>query len=321
MPGRLGRVKILVTGATGFIGPLLLEALRERGHEAWGAARYVTGRVRTDGVVFADLRDPLQVRDAVHAVRPEVVLHLGAMSPVALSFDRPLEYAEANYLGTVSLAEACLRVEGFRAFVFASTSETYGAHGDSEGYKLTEDTELIGSSPYAVSKIAAEQYLRYMHLAYEFPAWVLRPFNTYGRQGTQHFVVENIVGQMVRGETVRLGSRAPIRDYLWAGDHVAGYLKVLERVQDGGGDPAPGVFWPINLCTGRGTTVAKLVELAAVAVGWDGEVLWDTVPRRPFDIPRLVGSPDRARETLGWKPTVQLEDGLKRVAEYWRGRT
>jgi nucleoside-diphosphate-sugar epimerase len=307
-------MRILITGATGFVGGHLIARLLSD-HHVFSLERYVTGRYVLGGQrdvrsVFCDLRDHFAVRQAVRDVQPEVVIHLAAISPVAYSYDHPNEVMDTNLQGTINLAEACLReVAHFQQFLFASTSETYG----NGPVPKMEDTPQCPNSPYAVSKLAAGKYVLYMRDAYGFPATVLRPFNTYGRKANTHFIVERIVVQMLRGQCIRLGSPTPIRDFLHVDDHVNAYLACLGNPQ--------AVGQVLNFATGRGISIEDLVLCLRELTGSRAEVAWDTIPRRPLDIEVLVGNAGKAERTIGWQPRVTLEDGLRRTVEYWQERT
>lgn len=304
-------MKILVTGGTGFIGGHLLPVLADD-DEAYNLERYMTTRYaqgfrRQVKTVFADLRDAHAVRGVIREVKPDVVIHLASISPVAYSYEHPQEVIEASLIATVNLAEACLReVPHFKQFLFASTSETYG----NGPVPKTEDTPQHPNSPYAVGKLAAEHYLLYMRDAYGFPITVLRPFNTYGRKRDTHFVVEKIVVQMLTANQVLLGDSSPVRDLLYVDDHVDAYLTCLRN------ERAIGQVY--NFCTGRGVRIEELVQKLRDITEFTGEVIWDTVPRRPLDIDVLIGSYSKAQKDLGWMPRCSLEDGLVRTVEYWR---
>ncbi len=308
-------MRILVTGGTGFIGSHLLGALAERNHDVFSLERYVTGRYVLGGerrvkTVFGDLRDYFAVRRIVKEVQPQALIHLASVSPVAYSYDHPSEVLEANFLGTVNIAEACLReVPHFKQFLFASTSETYG---NSETPK-TEETPQNPNSPYAVSKLAAEKYLLYMRDAYGFPITVLRPFNTYGRKDNTHFVVERVVVQMLRGQTVKLGDPNPVRDFLYVDDHVNAYLSCFAT------EKALGEVF--NFCTGRGISIREVTDLLKQLIGFSGEIQWDTIPQRPLDIQVLVGDYSKAARVLTWGPKIPLEEGLRLTVEYWRRKS
>ncbi len=305
-------MKVLVTGATGFIGNHLVPELLDRHHEVATIERYVTSRytlrtARRVNTYFADLRDAHAVRGVIREAKPDAVIHLASISPVAYSYEHPQEVAEANFLATINLAEACLReVPHFRHFLFASTSETYG----NGPCPKTEDTLQRPNSPYAVSKLAAESYLLYMRDAYKFPITILRSFNTYGRKNDTHFVVERIIVQMLRGGQVMLGDSNPIRDLMYVDDHVKAYLACL------GHEAALGQVYVF--CTGRGVSIGQLVQLLQEFTGFKGDVSWHTIPRRPLDIDVLLGDYSKARSELGWAPAVPLEEGLRRTIAFWR---
>jgi nucleoside-diphosphate-sugar epimerase len=307
-------MRILVTGATGFVGSRLLERLAEMGgHDLYALQRYVTGRYVLGAghgvkVVFCDLRDHFAVKCAIRELQPEVVFHLAAVSPVAYSYDHPNEVLDSNLTGTVNLAESCLReVPHFKHFLFASTSETFG----NGPLPKTEDTPQAPNSPYSVSKHAAEKYVLYMWDGYKFPMTILRNFNTYGRRDNTHFLVERMLVQMLRGDVVKLGDPTPERDLLYIDDHVDAYLACFAKPQVSLGQ----VF---NFCTGERLAVRALADKMCAITGFRGQILWDTIPRRPLDIQVLYGDATKAKSVLGWEAKVSLDEGLRRTADFWR---
>ena len=307
-------MRILVTGATGFVGSRLLECLAEMGeHDLYALQRYVTGRYVLGAdhgvkVVFCDLRDQFAVRHAVCEVQPEIVVHLASISPVAYSFDHPNEVLDTNLTGTVNLAESCLHeVPHFKHFLFASTSETFG----NGPLPKREDTPQAPNSPYSVSKHAAEKYVLYMWDAYKFPMTVLRPFNTYGRRDNTHFLVERMLVQMLRGDVVKLGDPTPERDLLYIDDHVDAYLTCFAK-------PQVSIGQVFNFCTGEKLAVQALADKMRAITGFRGQVLWDTIPRRPLDTQDLYGDSTKAKSVLGWEAKVSLDEGLRRTTDFWR---
>ena len=307
-------MRILVTGATGFVGSRLLERLAEMGgHDLYSMQRYVTGRYVLGAdhrvkVVFCDLRDHFAVKCAIREVQPEVVFHLAAISPVSYSYDHPNEVLETNLTGTVNLAEACLReVPHFKHFLFASTSETFG----NGPVPKREDTPQAPNSPYSVSKHAAEKYVLYMWDAYKFPMTVLRPFNTYGRRDNTHFLVERMLVQMLRGDTVKLGDPTPERDLLYIDDHIEAYVSCFAK-------PQASIGQTFNFCTGEKLTVQALADKMRAITGFRGQIVWDTIPKRPLDIQVLYGDSAKAKSVLGWKAKVSLDEGVRRTADFWR---
>ncbi|MFQ5759007.1 MAG: NAD-dependent epimerase/dehydratase family protein, partial [Candidatus Bathyarchaeia archaeon] len=163
--------------------------------------------------------------------------------------------------------------------------------------------------PYCIGKIGGELYVKYMVKTWDFPAVILRPFNTIGAM-RRRTVVESVVWQMMEGGTLKLGDPASIRDFLWIQDHVNSYLKCLEN------DKSIGEVF--NLCTGRGVSIENLVKIASEITGWNGQVLWNQFKPRINDIYCLIGSYGKAERMLGWKPTVTLEEAIKRMYEAWR---
>jgi len=308
------KLKVLITGATGFIGSQIVPRLIEQGYEVYSLERYVTGRYvlgqrRDVKTVFGDLKEYFTIKRILREVQPDAVIHLAAVSPVAYSYDHPHEVIETNFLGTVNLAESCMReVPHFRHFMFASTSETYGNGPNPK----TEETPQNPNSPYAVSKVACEKYLLYMHDAFDFPVTILRNFNTYGRKNNTHFVVERTIVQMLREKTVRLGDPTPVRDFEYVDDHVNSYLTCLDNPK------AKGEIF--NFCTGRGVLIKQLVNLISELTDFKGEVIWSTIPARPLDIQELVGSYSKAKQVLSWSPKFTLEEGLELTVNFWRNK-
>ncbi|MEW6592548.1 MAG: GDP-mannose 4,6-dehydratase [Candidatus Hadarchaeota archaeon] len=306
-------MKILVTGGSGFIGGEMLPKLVELGHEVYSLERYVTGRYvlgQKTIAVTGDLRDGLSIRKRVKEIQPEAVIHLASISPVSYSYDHPHEVFEVNALGTINLAEACFReVKNLKQFLWAGTSEEYG---NQDKFPIREDAELKPNSPYSASKVAADKYLEYMRAAYGFPTTVLRPFNTFGRKNNTHFVIERALTQMLQGKDVMLGDQTPIRDFLYVDDHVNAYLTCL------GNEKAVGDVF--NFCTGRGVTIKEVVNELTKITEFKGKITWNTVPPRPLDIKKLIGSYDKAKHVLGWEPKYSLETGLKKIVDFWKSK-
>lgn len=304
-------MRILVTGGTGFIGSHLIPLLLEKEHDVWELQRYVTGRIGSfhkTKTVYADLADDFSVRRAIRVAKPDAVIHMAAISAVAYSYDHPQEVIETNLVGTINLAEACLRENSnLMQFMFAGTSEEYGNNGFET---QTETNPLNPASPYAVSKVACEKYLNYMNEAYDFPVTILRPFNTYGRKEDSHFLAERAITQMLTRSVVQLIDPTPIRDWMFIEDHVNAYLTCL------GNEKTLGEVF--NFCTGKGITVKDTVEKIAEIAGFKGEIQWGSAPPRPTESKLIVGSYEKAKRVLNWEPKWPLERGLAKTVELWR---
>lgn len=305
--------KVLVTGGSGFIGSHLIPQLIELEYDVYSLERYVTGRYILGGprvvkTVFGDLCDHFTIRGLVRKIQPDAVIHLASISAVSYSYDHPNEVLETNFLGTVTLAECCLReVPHFKHFLFAGTSEEYG---NQENTPIKETAELRPCSPYAVSKVAADKYLQYMHDAHDFPLTILRNFNTYGRKKNTHFVVERIITQMLQQKAVMLGDPTTVRDLLYVDDHVSSYITCL------GNEKA--IDQTFNFCTGHAVSIAQLVNLIKELTNFEGEIVWNTIPKRPLDAATLLGDNSKAKQLLGWKPKFTLKKGLQRTINFWK---
>jgi nucleoside-diphosphate-sugar epimerase len=313
-------MKVLVTGVSGFIGSYLAERLINDGHHVAGLVRQ-TNRLnhpafqRLKGqleIHYGSLTDNRAVRQCVHDFRPDAVCHLGAITPVAYSFDHPVEVTETNYLGTVNLAEAVLDLcPKLHRFIFASSMETYGFHQPNTPFE--EFFELHPACPYAVAKVAAERYLKYLHYAHQFPAVCIRQTNAYGRKENDYFVIEAIITQMLKSSTINLGDPRPIRNFLFIDDLVDMYVRLLTLPPD-----TPGIHGEsFNTGPDNGLSIKELAAKIAGLIGWQGQINWFTRPRRPGEIFYLNSTPAKASTVFGWAPKVNLTDGLARTIEIW----
>ncbi len=311
---------VLVTGAAGFIGSHLVEALAARGDEVRAFVRYNSGgatgflaelpaglrdRVK---VVAGDVRDAESVDAAVRGCA--AVFHLAALISIPYSYEAPESYVDVNVRGTLNVLQACRR-HGAR-LVHTSTSEVYGTP---DTVPITEDHPLQAQSPYAATKVGADQLVQSFHRSFGVPAVVLRPFNTYGPRQSTRAVLPQILVQLLAGRPeVRLGATTPRRDLTFVTDTVDGFVRAAES------DAALGQV--VQLGTGRDVSIGELAQIAMQALGREVPVVCEAERLRPdaSEVMVLQSSPARARELLGWEPRVPLEEGLRRTAEWLRGR-
>lgn len=311
-------MKVLVTGGSGFVGSHLIPKLVEMGHDVYSMLRYSTGRyvlgeMKNVKTVYADLRESFRVGEVIRSIQPDVVFHLAAISAQSYSYAHPQEVMETNYLGTINLAESCYKlVPHFQQFIFSGSAEEYGVQP--YGVPIREDAPLNPHSPYAVSKVCADYYLSYMWYAYQFPATIMRAYNTFGRKENPHFLVERVISQMVDGKSpVTLGDPEPVIGWMYIDDHVNGYLAALKNRDKALGER-------FNLSASEGYSVREVALKCAELTSYKGDILWDTIPERPIRVTWLVGDPSKAEQVLGWKAKVSLEDGLKRTVSFWKKR-
>lgn len=312
----VSKQKILCSGISGFIGQYLEKALKDT-YEVHGMYEHEESKAKNDippeQQHLFNLKDKDSIESIVKKVQPDFVLHLAAKTEVALSFDNYSEVSEVNYVGTVNFAEANRRFNpNLKLFVMASTMETYG-HQDPKNGAFTEETVQAPMAPYAVAKIACEYYLRYMQYAYNFPFAIFRQTNAYGRTDNDFFVIERIITQMLNRNVCNLGEAEPVRNFIWIDDLVDLYKTVLSKYDDSIGE----VF-----CTGpdNGITIKELADMVKERTGFEGNINWNTIPKRPGEIYYLNSTNKKATDILGWEPKVSLSEGLDRTIEIWRNK-
>src|SRR5215216_5609023 len=222
--------KILVTGADGFIGSHLTEALVRQGcnvrafvyynsFNSWGWLDHSEPEILKSLEVFAgDVRDPHGVRTALQGC--EVVFHLAALIGIPYSYVAPDAYIDTNIKGTLNILQAA-RELGLERVVHTSTSEVYGS---ARYVPIDEQHPLQGQSPYSASKIGADMLAESFYRAYGLPVATLRPFNTYGPRQSARAVIPAIITQALAGRSVELGALTPTRDFTFVGDTVRGFL-------------------------------------------------------------------------------------------------
>jgi NAD dependent epimerase/dehydratase len=305
--------KVLVTGADGFIGSHLAEELVRRGFDvrafvlynsfnSWGWLDSSPPEIRKSLDVFAgDIRDPHGVREAVRGC--DTVLHLAALISIPFSYHSPDAYVDTNVRGTLNVVQAA-RDLGVERVIQTSTSEVYGT---ARFVPITEEHPLQGQSPYAASKIGADQLALSFHHAFGTPVGVVRPFNTYGPRQSARAVIPSVIVQIAAGKRgLRLGSLHPTREFNYVKDTVDGFIAAAQ---------SEGVVGRvINLGTGHEVSIGDTVELIAEVMGVSVEVELDQQRVRPerSEVERLCADNSRAREILGWRPRYAGTDGLRR---------
>lgn len=309
---------VLVTGAGGFIGGHLAARLVEEGASVRALLQYNS---RADlgtlawldpkvldqiEVQFGDVRDLESVTHAIEGT--EVVFHLAAWIAIPYSYVNPRGFFETNVLGTLNVAQAA-RHSDVQRVVATSTSEVYGT---AQVVPITEDHPLVPQSPYAASKIGADKLMESFQRSFDLEVTVLRPFNTYGPHQSARAVIPTIISQALAGGPLSLGSLEPRRDLTYVSDTVAGFLAAASSP-----DAANRTM---QLGTNRDVSIGEIVEMVGKILETELVVELDEARVRPpeSEVMQLISDPALARELMGWKPTVTLEEGVSRTIDYIR---
>lgn len=306
-------MKILITGADGFIGSHLVEALVREGHEirafvlynsfnSWGWLDQCAADVKGRFEVFAgDIRDPNGVRTAMKGY--DAVMHLAALIAIPYSYHSPDTYVDTNIKGTLNVVQAA-RELGVSKVVHTSTSEVYGT---ARFVPITEEHPLQGQSPYSASKIGADQIALSFYTSFATPVTILRPFNTYGPRQSARAVIPTIITQIANGSRqIKLGAVHPTRDFNFVTDTVAGFCAALASDKGIGEVINIGSNFEISI----GDTARAIAEVMEAKI----EIITDEQRLRPAksEVERLWASNAKARELLGWQPQYGGLEGFQR---------
>jgi len=314
-------VKILVTGADGFIGSHVVETLVKSGHEvrafvlynsfnSWGWLDESEQSIRDSIDVFAgDIRDPHGVDKAVE--KQDVVLNLAALIAIPYSYHSPDTYIDTNIKGTLNILQAARR-HNVKRVVQTSTSEVYGT---AQYIPIDEVHPLHPQSPYAATKVGADQLALSFHASFDVPVGILRPFNTYGPRQSARAVIPTIISQLANKSKVKLGSLSPTRDFSFVQDTANGFLAAAQS------DAIVGQT--INLGSGFEVSIKETAETIAKLMNTKLELVDDEQRIRPenSEVERLHASIDKAKALLGWQPELKglagFETGLKKTIEWF----
>jgi NAD dependent epimerase/dehydratase len=310
---RLHLRKILVTGADGFIGSHLTEALMRRGYDvrafvqynsfnSWGWLDRVPVDVRAGLDVFSgDIRDPNGVRKAMQGC--EAVLHLAALIAIPYSYHSPDTYVDTNIKGTLNVLQAAKDL-GVSRIIHTSTSEVYGT---ARFVPITEEHPLLGQSPYSATKIAADQLAYSFFASFGLPVVIARPFNTYGPRQSARAVIPTIITQIASGQRqIKLGATLPTRDFSFVKDTVEGFIAVLNSSE--------GLGEVVNFGSSFEISIGATARLIAEAMNCEIEILLDGPRMRPreSEVERLWADNSKAKKLFNWQPSYAGIEGFHR---------
>ncbi|MDO9404342.1 MAG: GDP-mannose 4,6-dehydratase [Polaromonas sp.] len=310
--------KYLVTGAGGFIGSHLVEALVRAGADvtamirygsasSWGNLEFVSDDVKGSfRVVAGNIDDGDFVMHAMQGI--DVVCHLAALIAIPYSYVAPRSYVRTNVEGTLNVVEAARRLS-VRRVVHTSTSEVYGT---AIRVPIDEEHPLQGQSPYSASKIGADKIAESYYRSFDTGVVTLRPFNTFGPRQSARAFIPTIISQALTQDVIKLGSLTPERDMTFVTDTVAGFVAA---------SVTPGIEGQtINLGTGSTYTIGHFAERILKLMGVEKEIVADAARMRPdkSEVLKLVSDNALAARLMGWSPQVDLDEGLRQSIEFIR---
>ena len=305
--------KLLITGADGFIGSHLTEALVRHGHDvrafvlynsfnSWGWLEQCESDVKGKFEVFSgDIRDPHGVKEAMKGC--DIVLHLAALIAIPYSYHSPDTYIDTNIKGTLNILQAA-RELNLKRVIHTSTSEVYGS---AKFIPITEEHPLSGQSPYSASKIGADQLAYSFYTSFGLPVVIARPFNTYGPRQSARAVIPSIICQIAnRNSNIKLGAVSPTRDFNYIKDTVSGFISALNSDQ--------GLGEIFNFGSNFEISIRDTAHLIAEIMNANIEIITDENRLRPknSEVERLYADNSKAKNLFGWKPSYASREGFKR---------
>jgi len=308
--------QVLVTGADGFIGSHLTEALLNKGYKVralaqynsfnnWGWLEDIAPREGLE-IVCGDVRDPDFCRELCRGI--DTVYHLAALIAIPYSYVAPDSYVDTNIKGTLNMCQAA-RDAACRRIVVTSTSEVYGT---ARYVPIDEQHPRQPQSPYSATKIGADAIAQSFYNAFDLPVVTARPFNTYGPRQSARAIIPTIITQIAAGrDKIRLGDLTPTRDFNFVADTAEGFIALGE---------APGIEGrDINIATGREVSMAQTLETIAKLMGRTVEEVTDAERLRPAksEVNRLLGDNTLITTLTDWRPRHSLEEGLQKTIDWF----
>ena len=303
-------MKILVTGADGFIGSHLVEALLSQGYEVrafvlynsfntWGWLDTLPQDTKSQIEVFqGDVRDPNGVKEAMKGV--DAVFHLAALIAIPFSYHSPDTYVDTNIKGTLNILQAARELET-------------AVYGTAQYVPIDEHHPYQGQSPYSATKIGADRLAESFYRSFNLPVTIVRPFNTFGPRQSARAVIPTIITQLLSGkEEIKLGGLSPTRDFNYVKDTANGFIEIFKTEKAIGQE--------INIATQKEISIGQLAEELISQINPNARIICDEQRLRPenSEVNRLLGSNKKIMELTAWKPQYTFSQGLSETIDFLR---
>lgn len=311
-------MKILLTGADGFIGSHLTEYLLEEGYEvkafcyynsfnSWGWLDNLSKEKLSNIEIFTgDIRDPNGVRTAMRNV--DMVFHLAALIAIPFSYHSPDSYVDTNIKGTLNILQAAKDNQIQRVLV-TSTSEVYGT---AQFVPITEEHPKQGQSPYSATKIGADHLAESFYRSFDLPVTIVRPFNTYGPRQSARAVIPTIITQLLSGKKeIKLGDLRPSRDLVYVKDTAKGFVEISKTEELIGHE--------VNIATQNEISIGELANEMISQIKPEAVIIQDPERMRPSksEVFRLFGSNEKLKKYTGWEPEFTLKQGITETVKWF----
>lgn len=312
----MNKKKVLITGADGFIGSHLTEALIAAGHDvralvlynsfnSWGWLDDVENVHQQCEIVSGDVRDPAFCQHIMQDI--DVVYHLASLIAIPYSYHAPSSYVETNVTGTLNMCQAA-KDHGVERFIHTSTSEVYGT---AQYVPIDEKHPLQAQSPYSASKIGADSIAYSFYSAFEMPVTIARPFNTYGPRQSARAVIPSMIIQLQQSDDIGAGDLSPTRDFNYVGDTCRGFMLLA------GCDAAIGET--VNIGSNTEISIANTVAIIAELMGKEANVITEEERLRPpkSEVFRLHCDNTKIKQLVSYEPQIDLREGLQRTIDWF----
>lgn len=310
--------KIMVTGADGFIGSHLVEALLDEGcrikafvyynsFNSWGWLDSIPKeKLEMVEVFTGDVRDPNGIETAMKGC--DIVFHLAALIGIPFSYHSPDSYVDTNIKGTLNILQASKKLNLEKVLV-TSTSEVYGT---AQYVPIDESHPFQGQSPYSATKIGADRLAESFFRSFDLPVVIVRPFNTYGPRQSARAVIPTIISQLLSGSTeIRLGNLSPTRDFVYIKDTVSGFVEIAKSDKTMGEE--------INIATNCEISIGTLAKEIISQINPGAKIVGDDNRLRPdmSEVDRLLGSNEKIMALTNWRSKYDLRKGMEETIEWF----